>query len=114
MFPIGRALTALRALAPRATRTGTVRMMSAPPGDIVNGRVKWFNKTKGFGFIAPADGGDDVFVHQTQVYAEGYRTLLEDEEVEFTVVKEQDGRTSARNVTGPNGAHVKGEGDGRW
>ena len=47
------------------------------------GTVKWFNATKGFGFIAPDDGGDDVFVHHTAIQGSGYRELLEGQRVEF-------------------------------
>ena len=47
------------------------------------GRVKWFNEQKGFGFITPDDGGKDLFVHHTGIIVEGYRTLQEDQEVEF-------------------------------
>jgi len=47
------------------------------------GRVKWFNEQKGFGFITPDDGGKDLFVHHTGIMVEGYRTLQEDQEVEF-------------------------------
>lgn len=48
------------------------------------GTVKWFNPTKGYGFIARADG-NDVFVHQTAIQAEGYRTLQEGQRVEFEI-----------------------------
>ena len=47
------------------------------------GRVKWFNEQKGFGFITPDDGGKDLFVHHTGIIVEGYRTLQEDQEVEY-------------------------------
>ena len=47
------------------------------------GTVKWFNNQKGFGFITPADGGKDVFVHHTAIKMEGYKTLAEKQEVEF-------------------------------
>ncbi|MBS3945788.1 MAG: cold-shock protein [Melioribacter sp.] len=48
------------------------------------GSVKWFNSTKGFGFISQ-DGGDDVFVHYQSITGEGYKTLNENDKVEFTV-----------------------------
>jgi CspA family cold shock protein len=48
------------------------------------GTVKWFNASKGYGFIA-RDGGEDVFVHQSAIQAEGYRTLQEGQRVEFEV-----------------------------
>lgn len=50
-----------------------------------NGTVKWFNNTKGFGFIAPAEGGEDVFVHFSAIQGEGYRTLNEGQNVSFEV-----------------------------
>ena len=50
------------------------------------GTVKWFNATKGFGFIAPADGGKDLFVHHSEIQAGGsYATLNDGQEVEFEV-----------------------------
>lgn len=48
------------------------------------GTVKWFNPTKGYGFIARADG-DDLFVHHTAIQSEGYRTLQEGQKVEFAI-----------------------------
>jgi CspA family cold shock protein len=50
----------------------------------INGTVKWFNPSKGYGFIA-RDGDEDVFVHQSAIQAEGYRTLQEGQRVEFEV-----------------------------
>jgi len=52
--------------------------------DRVQGTVKWFNATKGYGFIA-REGAEDVFVHHSAIQAEGYRTLNEGQRVEFTV-----------------------------
>ena len=49
------------------------------------GTVKWFNATKGFGFIKPDDGGQDLFVHQTEIQMSGYRQLDEGQRVEFEV-----------------------------
>jgi CspA family cold shock protein len=54
------------------------------------GTVKWFNSTKGFGFIE-VENGDDVFVHYSEIKATGFRTLEEGQRVEFTVVKGQKG-----------------------
>jgi cold shock protein len=51
----------------------------------VTGTVKWFNGAKGYGFIAPDDGGEDVFVHFSAIQSEGYRNLDEGDRVEYTV-----------------------------
>ncbi len=48
------------------------------------GTVKWFNASKGYGFIAPDDGGADIFVHHTAIVTEGFRSLDENQRVEFT------------------------------
>ena len=61
------------------------------------GKVKWFNQTKGYGFIAPEEGNKDVFVHITAVRDSGMQNLEEDQEVEFELV-EKDGKTSAENL----------------
>ena len=52
--------------------------------DRIQGTVKWFNATKGYGFIA-REGGEDVFVHHSAIQSEGYRSLNEGQRVEFTV-----------------------------
>ncbi len=57
-----------------------------------SGTVKWFNDTTGFGFIAPDDGGKDVFVHQSEIQADGFRSLGEGDKVEFEVVEDSKGR----------------------
>ena len=59
------------------------------------GTVKWFNDAKGFGFIAPEDGGDDVFVHYSAISGEGYRTLTEGQAVEFDIVEGPKGKQAA-------------------
>ena len=61
------------------------------------GTVKWFNATKGFGFIKQ-DEGEDVFVHYSAIVGEGYRTLEEGQRVEFVVVQGQKG-PQAQDVT---------------
>ncbi len=58
------------------------------------GTVKWFNDSKGFGFITPEDGGNDLFVHYTSIQDEGYKSLTEGQQVEFNVGQ------------GPKGAHA--------
>jgi CspA family cold shock protein len=52
---------------------------------VAKGTVKWFNADKGFGFIAPDDGGDDLFVHHSEVKTGGYASLSEGQKVEFQV-----------------------------
>ena len=54
---------------------------------MATGTVKWFNDAKGYGFITPADGGKDVFVHHSAIQSDGFRSLQEGQTVEFNVVK---------------------------
>ena len=61
------------------------------------GTVKWFNTTKGYGFIMPQDGGKDVFVHITAVQAAGLRSLDEGQKVSFEVAMER-GKATATNL----------------
>ena len=63
-----------------------------------NGTVKWFNNSKGYGFIAPAEGGDDVFVHHTAIDGTGFKTLEEGQSVTFEVENGPKG-LQAINVT---------------
>ena len=63
-----------------------------------NGTVKWFNDSKGFGFITPEDGQKDCFVHHSAIQGNGFKTLAEGERVEFDVVQGQKG-PAAENVT---------------
>ena len=80
-----------------------------------SGTVLWFKTDKGFGFITPSDGGKDVFVHQSAIQAEGFRSLGEGMEVEFEVAQGDNGKLSAKNVTGPGGVKIiapKRDGDG--
>jgi CspA family cold shock protein len=60
--------------------------------------VKWFNKTKGYGFIQPDDGSKDVFVHISAVERAGIGTLNEGQSVQFEVVRGKDGKASADNL----------------
>ena len=64
---------------------------------MATGTVKWFNATKGFGFIQPSDGGKDVFVHISAVERAGMRTLVEGQKVSYDVVTER-GKQAAGNL----------------
>ena len=61
------------------------------------GTVKWFNADKGFGFITPDDGGDDLFAHHSEVKTSGYATLNEGQKVEYEVGEGQKG-PCAKNI----------------
>jgi cold shock protein len=65
---------------------------------MAQGTVKWFNADKGFGFIEPDDGGADVFVHHSVIQAEGYRSLQENQRVEYT---------ASRGAKGPQAEQVQ-------
>ncbi|MBV2358339.1 cold-shock protein [Thalassococcus sp. CAU 1522] len=63
-----------------------------------NGTVKWFNTTKGYGFIAPEDGGKDVFVHISAVERAGLTGLADDQKVSFELEEGRDGRMLATEL----------------
>ena len=62
---------------------------------MAKGTVKWFNDSKGFGFIEQEGGGEDVFVHHSAIQADGYRTLKEGQSVEFEISRENKGLRAA-------------------
>lgn len=64
----------------------------------LQGTVKWFNDGKGFGFIGRNDGGDDVFVHFSQIDAKGHKTLNDGDAVEFEIGQSETGRPQAEKV----------------
>jgi len=63
-----------------------------------NGTVKWFNTTKGYGFIAPEGGGADIFVHISAVEQSGLTGLADDQKVTFDLIEGRDGRQMAGNI----------------
>ena len=65
---------------------------------MASGTVKWFNPAKGYGFIAPDDGGKDVFVHISALEQSGLRTLNEGQKVSYELTQGRDGRTAAESI----------------
>lgn len=63
------------------------------------GTVKWFNTSKGYGFIAPEDSGPDIFVHVSAIEASGLTGLADDQPVEFELIEGRDGRKMAGNLS---------------
>ena len=78
------------AIAPGVTKMGVRRMAT--------GTVKWFNTTKGFGFIAPDDGGKDVFVHISAVERAGLKGLNDNQKIAYELQSGRDGRSSASDL----------------
>ncbi len=82
---------------------GWVRTVSGMPvrqkerQDMAEGKVKWFNPDKGYGFISREDG-DDLFVHFSEIQTDGFKTLDEDARVEFDITTGQNGKLQASNV----------------
>jgi len=62
------------------------------------GKVKWFNESKGWGFIEPDEGGDDIFVHYSAITREGFKTLKEGQQVEYGLQDGKNGKQQAVNV----------------
>lgn len=62
----------------------------------IKGTVKWFNETKGFGFITPEDGSKDIFVHFSAIADSGFKTLAEGQQVEFSIEQGQKGPAAAQ------------------
>ncbi|KAG5630137.1 hypothetical protein H5410_001854 [Solanum commersonii] len=71
------------------------------------GIVKWFSDQKGFSFVIPDDGANELFVHQSSIRSKDFRSLTDGEAIEFDVEFGNNGHTKAINVTGPDGAHQR-------
>jgi CspA family cold shock protein len=67
---------------------------------MATGTVKWFNESKGFGFIAPADGGADVFVHFSAIEGSGFKTLAEGQKVDYEVEQGPKGLQASKVIPG--------------
>jgi CspA family cold shock protein len=65
---------------------------------MASGKVKWFNETKGFGFITPDNGGEDLFAHYSAIQTSGFKVLQENQSVTFDVVQGQKGKQAANIV----------------
>jgi CspA family cold shock protein len=65
---------------------------------MATGTVKWFDATKGFGFITPTEGGKDVFAHHTAIQGEGFKTLDENQAVTFDIVEGEKGPQASNIV----------------
>ncbi|MBE0508838.1 MAG: cold-shock protein [Marinospirillum sp.] len=63
---------------------------------MANGTVKWFNDTKGFGFITPDNGGDDLFAHFSEIQSQGFKSLAENQKVSFEVTTGPKGKQAAK------------------
>jgi len=72
---------------PAAQRAGRMKDLRGEEKVMTQGTVKWFNAEKGFGFISVDGGGADVFVHHSAIQTNGYRTLEENQRVEFDIVQ---------------------------
>jgi CspA family cold shock protein len=63
---------------------------------VITGTVKWFNDSKGFGFITPQDGSRDVFVHHSSIQGNGFKSLAEGQQVQFDVEQGQKGPSAVK------------------
>ncbi|CAN8229187.1 unnamed protein product [Cochlearia groenlandica] len=70
------------------------------------GKVSWFSDSRGYGFITPDEEGDELFVHQSSILSDGFRSLTLGDSVEFAIGQGSDGKTKAVDVTAPGGASL--------
>jgi len=84
-----------------AARMSTAPLLHSWEGrGMETGTVKWFNDAKGYGFITPDDGGEDLFAHFSAIQMNGFKTLKEGQKVQFEVVQGPKGK-QASNITAP-------------
>jgi cold shock CspA family protein len=95
---------------PVVTARAAVSMEIVVGDATLTGECKWFNREKGFGFISVDGEEQDVFVHQSEIYAEGFRSLADGEKLEFKVEADpkNPAKCRAAKVTGPGGVLVQG------
>ena len=94
----------------RHTAFQTQRMLMVEAGENKKGTCKWFDPVKGYGFITVEGEEVDVFVHQSDIYAPGFRSLMEGEQLEFEImVDPKSQKFKAIKVTGPDGGYVQGQ-----
>ncbi|BFO04899.1 hypothetical protein KNHN1_32770 [Pseudomonas guariconensis] len=86
----------LRSLGNIAPRKKTMFLEIHPMSNRQNGTVKWFNDEKGYGFITPAGGGDDLFVHFKAIETDGFKSLKEGQSVSFVAERGQKGMQAAQ------------------
>ena len=73
---------------------------------MATGTVKWFNETKGFGFVTPDNGGEDLFVHFSAISSTGYKTLQEGQRVSFEVTQGKKGKQASNIQTSVAGKFI--------
>ena len=98
---MGHILTSLKNILLKKCERQILWPYTRPKETLVSaGTVKWFNGTKGFGFISPEDGGDDLFVHHSEIKTSGYANLEEGQKVEFEVGQGKKGPCATNVIPG--------------